>query len=186
MARSLLSWRWRWHLLIAPLAVAIGAGGGTSGVVDHCSTPLRVGPRARPHLAFLPRRPVALSHAPPVGFPSAGPVAFPRRRSVSVFLVNCRAPDTESPDRAFVFQPQFEVEGPEPFVPRPDPRGARAKDWDEQVADLHYADTPAYATGHGISAEWEITDGACRVLRTTWYPSRRLWHMHMPTLLACK
>ena len=58
-----------------------------------------------------------------------------------------------------------------PFVPRPDLRGARAAEWDEQVADLHYADTPEYATGHGVSAEWEIVDGACRLLRTAWIPS---------------
>ena len=58
-----------------------------------------------------------------------------------------------------------------PFVPRPDLRGARAEEWDEQVADLHYADTPEYATGHGVSAEWEIVDGACRLLRTAWIPS---------------
>ncbi len=39
---------------------------------------------------------------------------------------------------------------------RPDLRGARgsgADDWDERVADLHYAATPEYATGHGVSAE---------------------------------
>jgi hypothetical protein len=39
------------------------------------------------------------------------------------------------------------------------------------VADLHYADTPEYATGHGVSADWEIVDGVCRLLRTAWIPS---------------
>ena len=29
-----------------------------------------------------------------------------------------------------------------------------AEDWDEQVADLHYADAPEYATGHGVSAAY--------------------------------
>ncbi len=66
---------------------------------------------------------------------------------------------------------EIEVRCEQPFVPRPDLRGARAADWDEQVADLHYADTPEYATGHGVSADWEIVDGACRVLRTRWIPS---------------
>jgi len=92
-------------------------------------------------------------------------------RSVSVFLVNHRVPNKENRDIAFAFQPEIELRGEEPFVPRPDPRGVRAEDWDEQIADLHYADTPAYATGHGVSAEWEITDGACRLLRTAWIPS---------------
>ena len=53
-------------------------------------------------------------------------------------------------------------------MPRPDLRGARATDWDEQVADLHFADAPEYATGHGVSAEWTLVDGACRRLRTVW------------------
>ena len=44
-------------------------------------------------------------------------------------------------------------------------------DRDEQVADLHYADTPEFATGHGVSADWDIVDGACRRLRTTWIPN---------------
>jgi len=56
-------------------------------------------------------------------------------------------------------------------VARPNLRGAFAEDWDEQVADLHYADTPAYATGHGVSAEWVIEDGLCHALRTEWIPA---------------
>ena len=44
----------------------------------------------------------------------------------------------------------------EGFVPRPDLRGAHAGEWDDRVADLHYADTPEYATGHGVSAEWDL------------------------------
>jgi len=92
-------------------------------------------------------------------------------RSVSVFLVNRRAPDTSSPDTAYVFQPELAVRADRPFVPRPDLRGTRAEAWDERVADLHFADAPAYASGHGVSADWEEVDGACRLLRTTWIPS---------------
>ncbi len=95
-------------------------------------------------------------------------------RSISIFLVNHRAPAVEEkvqPDLVYAFQPELEVRSDRPFVPRPDLRGARAGEWDEQVADLHYADTPEYATGHGISAEWDIVDGACHLLRTAWIPS---------------
>ena len=92
-------------------------------------------------------------------------------RSVSVFLVNNRPPNQERPDEAFAFQPKLEVHGDRPFVPRPDLRGANAEDWDEQVADLHYADTPGYATGHGVSAEWQTVDGACHLLWTMWIPA---------------
>lgn len=95
-------------------------------------------------------------------------------RSVSVFLVNHRipvAPDQGEPDLAYVFQPELEVRSDCPFMPRPDLRGARAAEWDEQVADIHYADTPEYATGHGVSAEWKIVDRDCRLLRTAWIPT---------------
>lgn len=91
-------------------------------------------------------------------------------RSVSIFLVNRRTPDDDNPDLSYAFQAEIEVRGDEPFVPRPDLRGALAAEWDEQVADLHYADTPEYATGHAVSADWEIAGGACRVLRTAWIP----------------
>jgi hypothetical protein len=91
--------------------------------------------------------------------------------SVSIFLVNHRTPNADSPDTAFVFQPEIEVRTERPFVPRPDLRGAQAEEWDELVADLHYRDTPEYATGHGISVEWEIVDDRCRLLRTAWLPS---------------
>ena len=91
-------------------------------------------------------------------------------RSVSIFLVNRRTPDESQPDRAYAFQAEIEAQSEQPFVPRPDLRGALASEWDERVADLHYADTPEYATGHGVSAEWELAGGACHVLRTAWIP----------------
>jgi len=92
-------------------------------------------------------------------------------RSVSVFLVNHREPIEDERDRAIAFQPQLEIHSDQPFVPRPDPRGSRALEWDEKVADLHFADSPSYATGHGVSAEWELIDGICQVMRTEWVPS---------------
>ncbi|MFN0153994.1 MAG: helicase, partial [Gaiella sp.] len=98
----------------------------------------------------------------------------PGTRSVSVFLVNRRvpvAPGEGGPDVAYAFQPEIEVRCDRPFVPRPDLRGAHAAEWDERVADLHYAGTPEYATGHGVSAEGEVVDDACRLIRTVWIPS---------------
>ena len=95
-------------------------------------------------------------------------------RSVSLFLVNRRPPNVEESNLAYAFQAEVEVRSTQGFVPRPDPRGARAGDWDDEVADLHYADTPEYAVGHGVSSDWEVVDGACRVLRTTWLPQAQV------------
>ena len=93
-------------------------------------------------------------------------------RSVSLFLVNDRIPSSDRErDEAFAFQAEIEVRSTIPFVPRPDPREVSGDDWDERVADLHYAHSPEFAAGHGVSADWELVDGACRVLRTTWTPS---------------
>ncbi|MEX2555582.1 MAG: DISARM system helicase DrmA [Actinomycetota bacterium] len=91
-------------------------------------------------------------------------------RSVSVFLVNRRTPNEDAPDEGFVFQAELRVGCERPFVPRPDLRGRLAEDWDEQVADLHFADSPGYATGHGVSVGWTITDDESRELWTTWIP----------------
>ena len=91
-------------------------------------------------------------------------------RSMSVFLVNQRVPDKEVTDRACVFQVELAIHGDVPFVPRPDLRGSSRDDWDELLADLHYADAPELATGHGVSADWTLVDGACLDLRTTWLP----------------
>jgi len=92
-------------------------------------------------------------------------------RAVSVFLVNRRPPDESKPDLAYVFQPEIAVTSTTPLVPRPDPHGTDSSDWDEQVADLQYQDTPEYAVGHGVSAAWELLDGACHTVRTAWIPS---------------
>jgi len=95
-------------------------------------------------------------------------------RSVSIFLVNHRTPVSKEeggPDTAYAFQPQIEVRSELPFIPRPDLRGLKSQERDEQVADLHYANVPEFATGHGVSADWEVVDTACRVLRTAWIPT---------------
>ena len=91
-------------------------------------------------------------------------------RAVSIFLVNQREPAAESrlADAAYAFQAELEVYSEQPFVPRPNPRQPQANDWDENVADLHYADTPEYATGHGVSADWELREGKCHTVRTAW------------------
>ncbi len=98
----------------------------------------------------------------------------PGTRSVSLFLVNNRKPLSDRPDGAYVFQPELEVSCDVPFVPRPDLRGAHADDWDDRVSDLHYAESPEYATGHGIAADWELHEGRCVVLRTRWIPTAQV------------
>jgi len=107
----------------------------------------------------------------PVATDALGGQIPPGTRSVSLFLLNNRNPDGEHPDRAYVFQPEIEVTSAQPFVPRPDMFRPGERDWDEQVGDLHYAGSPELATGHGISADWHLVDGECRVLRTRWIPS---------------
>ena len=91
-------------------------------------------------------------------------------RAVSVFLVNQRKPDPDPrlADVAYAFQAELEVRCEQPFVPRTNPRQPQVDDWDENLADLHYADAPEYATGHGISADWELRDGQCNTVRTAW------------------
>ncbi len=91
-------------------------------------------------------------------------------RSVSVFLVNRREARAQRRDEAFCFQPQLEISCASGFVARPDLSGMIDHEWDEQVADLHYADASEYASGHGVSAEWQLHDDRCVALRTAWIP----------------
>ncbi len=91
--------------------------------------------------------------------------------SVSVFLMNRRrqAPGSQGDeDTLFAFQPQIEVRSSVPLPSRPMARSIRSDDWDDDIAELHYTDTPEYAAGHGISADWDVVNGQCRVVRTAW------------------
>ncbi len=93
-------------------------------------------------------------------------------RAISAFLVNERPPpDKDQAGTADIFQARIGVRCDAGFVGRPDPRASRTHAWDDEVADLHFADTPDYATGHGVSADWDIgEDGTCRDIRTEWIP----------------
>lgn len=94
----------------------------------------------------------------------------PGTRAVSAFLVNERPPteDRKDADAAYAFQARLSVECDLPFHPRPDLSGQSDPSWDVQVTRLHYADTPAYATGHGVSADWTVEEKQCRRVGTTW------------------
>ena len=103
---------------------------------------------------------------------SLGPRIPAGTRAISLFLVNERPPPEEDQaGTADIFQAQIGARCDAGFVGRPDPRASRTDDWDAEVADLHFADTPDYATGHGVSADWDIgEDGTCRDIRTEWIP----------------
>ena len=94
-------------------------------------------------------------------------------RAVSVFLVNERRADDdqEATDETYAFQSRLSVECDLPFHPRLDLSAKHSEDWDRKVADLHYAKTPAYATGHGVSVDWTAAGGQCIQVRTTWIGS---------------
>ena len=106
----------------------------------------------------------------PIPTEGLGGKISPGTRAVSVFLVNERpvARDSKDADLTYAFQAQLSVECDRPFHPRPDLSRRRTPDWDDQVARLHYADTPAFATGHGVSADWMIENGECRRVCTVW------------------
>lgn len=95
-------------------------------------------------------------------------------RSVSIFLVNHKEPNLENPDLSYVFQAELKVVSENTFLPRPDLRGAAAEEWDERVAELHYSDTLEYATGHGVSVDWECIEDGCKLIRTSWIPDAQV------------
>ena len=90
------------------------------------------------------------------------------RRSVSVFLVNRRTPSSSPEDVAFAFQPEIEVTSRDAYPAKPFAWSGDSGNWDDKVASLHYADRPEYATGHGVSADWDLINGECSTVRTAW------------------
>jgi len=119
-------------------------------------------------------------------------------RAVSVFLRNNRPPlvkNAEDKDRVLVFQPELTLHCLQPFVPRPDPRGAQSSDEDERIADLQYRDTCEFAVGHNIATVAVHANGTSREVRTEWMPIARVEKvvpaplegvsLAMETLAAC-
>ncbi len=81
----------------------------------------------------------------------------------SVFLVNVReAPrDERPPDTAWLYQPTIEVNPDEPVIVARD-IGADGVDPDPDLAsaDLTYRNRKELATGHGVSADWELAENS--------------------------
>jgi hypothetical protein len=97
--------------------------------------------------------------------------------SVSVFLVNKRAAQTESACayRSYIFQAKIGIHAANGLVPRPDLRGSSGSalndEWDEKLADLQYRDVYEFAVGHGVSAMAAAHTGEhCTDVASTWMP----------------
>ena len=95
-----------------------------------------------------------------------------RDRTVSTVLLNRRTPANsdfpELRDRTYEFQPQMKARSELPFPHMPVILAFEGSDWDETIARLRYAGSPEHATCHGVSAEWDVTEGRCHSVRTVW------------------
>lgn len=92
--------------------------------------------------------------------------------AVAVFLVNERPPaEKERPDPSYVFQASLQLDCAAGFLGRPDPRRGSRDEWDEQVAELQYADVLEFGTGHNVGCDWIAEGATCRTVWTTWMPS---------------
>lgn len=107
----------------------------------------------------------------PVGMLAEAAGVPANTRTVSVFVVNRRAPAADiKKDEAFAFQIQLEVSSDAEFISRPDLRSLASEDWDERVADLQYRNVGEFAVGHNVATEAVAKDGACRLVHTAWAP----------------
>ena len=93
-------------------------------------------------------------------------------RVASVFLVNHRntKPGRGPDDETFAFQTRLEISSVDGFLPRPNLRGSRSEDQDEQIADLQYRDACEYAAGHNVSVQSTLQNGRCTRVATAWIP----------------
>lgn len=84
---------------------------------------------------------------------------------VTVFLVNKRLePPSRYRDLAYAYQVRLTLECASGFVAQHDLSRIARDDWDDQLADLHYRDSAAYAVGLGC-ATGHVADAAGRVDR---------------------
>lgn len=75
--------------------------------------------------------------------------------AVSVFLVNRRAEALRRyGDLAACFQARLQLNSDVGFEPKDDRASYDSDDFDQRLADLHYADVASYATGHNTSGDW--------------------------------
>jgi hypothetical protein len=98
---------------------------------------------------------------------------------VSAFLVNARvAPvDRRPPDETWIYQPGLRVTPSGPgILPRRVQRERADFDPDVASADLIYRNRHEFATGHGVSADWNTAEGAARTTEiwTEVLPRRRV------------
>lgn len=93
-------------------------------------------------------------------------------KSLSVFLVNRkRIADPDRPDPSFMFQAEMEIHVKNGFCSRPNLRALESSDTDDSIADLQFSNIHEYATGHGVAAIFESSDGLCKKITTSWMPS---------------
>lgn len=91
---------------------------------------------------------------------------------VTVFLVNKRLePASRYRDLAYAFQVRLSLRCEAGFVAQHDLSRIAREDWDDQLADLHYRDSAAYAAGLGCAAAHVADeDGCVRCVHTTHLP----------------
>lgn len=91
---------------------------------------------------------------------------------VTVFLVNKRLePASRYRDLAYAFQVRLSLRCETGFVAQHDLSRIARDDWDDQLADLHYRDSAAYAAGLGCAAAHVVDeDGCVRGVHTTHLP----------------
>lgn len=93
-------------------------------------------------------------------------------RVVTVFLVNKRLePAPQYRDLAYAYQVRMTLACDSGFVAQGDLSRIARDDWDDQLADLHYRDSAAYAAGLGCAAAHVVdADGVVRRVHTTHLP----------------
>lgn len=95
------------------------------------------------------------------------------RKTVSVFLVNCRPVPPEGaqiPEESWIFQPKIAIRsgiGAPIFCAREIQFGQSNNDPELNSQELLYWDRPEYAAGHGCAASWESDSGERRATQVS-------------------
>ena len=93
-------------------------------------------------------------------------------RGLSLFVVNERREgDKDRRDEHFLFQVELELHYAAGFVARPNRRGEKSEQWDDNVVDLQFRTRVEYGVGHNVSVEVPPGQSTVTRVRTCFMPS---------------
>jgi hypothetical protein len=104
-------------------------------------------------------------------------------RGLSLFVVNERREgDKDRRDEQFLFQVELELHYAVGFVARPNRRGEKSEQWDDNVVDLQFRARVEHAVGHNVSVDVPPGQSPVTRVRTCFMPRAEVARVRTATV----